>query len=114
MSHLRGQLGLFGFGRFVEGLAERFTLIRYDKPGCGLSDRDSVDLSFYAQVATALAVAEVRDSIVSLVRANQDDDRMNPRVAEMRRHVSMVPGTGCGPVGAARRRSCCAAPYRPV
>jgi pimeloyl-ACP methyl ester carboxylesterase/DNA-binding CsgD family transcriptional regulator len=58
VSHLRGQLELFAFGSFIERLAERFTVIRYDKPGCGLSDRDSVDLSFDGQVATALAVAD--------------------------------------------------------
>ena len=33
-------------------------MIRYDKPGCGLSDRDGIDLSFDAQVAAALAVAD--------------------------------------------------------
>jgi len=32
-------------------------VIRYDKPGCGLSDRDGIDLSFDGQVAAALAVA---------------------------------------------------------
>jgi pimeloyl-ACP methyl ester carboxylesterase/DNA-binding CsgD family transcriptional regulator len=58
ISHLRGQLELFSFGSFVERLAERFTVIRYDKPGCGLSDRDGIDLSFDAQVGTALAVAD--------------------------------------------------------
>jgi pimeloyl-ACP methyl ester carboxylesterase len=58
VSHLRAQLGLFAFGSFVERLAERFTVIRYDKPGCGLSDRDVADLSFDAQVATTLAVAD--------------------------------------------------------
>jgi pimeloyl-ACP methyl ester carboxylesterase/DNA-binding CsgD family transcriptional regulator len=58
ITHLRGQLELFSFGSFVERLAERFTVIRYDKPGCGLSDRDGVDLSFDEQVAAALAVAD--------------------------------------------------------
>jgi len=58
VSHLRGQLELYSFGSFVERLAERFTVIRYDKPGCGLSDRDGVDLSFDGQVAAALAVAD--------------------------------------------------------
>ncbi len=58
VSHLRGQLELFAFGSFVERLAERFTVIRYDKPGCGLSDRDGIDLSFGGQVAAALAVAD--------------------------------------------------------
>jgi len=58
ITHLRGQLDLCSFGEFVEGLAERFTVIRYDKPGCGLSDRDGIDLSFDGQVAAALAVAD--------------------------------------------------------
>ncbi|GAB2822015.1 alpha/beta fold hydrolase [Actinoallomurus bryophytorum] len=58
ITHLRGQLDLFSFGGFVEGLAERFTVIRYDKPGCGLSDRDGIDLSFDGQVAAALAVVD--------------------------------------------------------
>ena len=58
VSHLRVALELYAFGDFVGRLAERFTVIRYDKPGCGLSDRDGVDLSFDGQVAAALAVAD--------------------------------------------------------
>ena len=58
VTHLTAQLKLFCFGRFVEGLAARYTVIRYDKPGCGLSDRDGADLSFDQQVAAALAVAD--------------------------------------------------------
>jgi pimeloyl-ACP methyl ester carboxylesterase/DNA-binding CsgD family transcriptional regulator len=58
VSHLRGQLELAAFGSFVERLGERFTVIRYDKPGCGLSDREGIDLSFDGQVAAALAVAD--------------------------------------------------------
>jgi pimeloyl-ACP methyl ester carboxylesterase len=58
ITHLNKQLDLFSFGAFVEGLAERFTVIRYDKPGCGLSERDGIDLSFDGQVAAALAVAD--------------------------------------------------------
>jgi pimeloyl-ACP methyl ester carboxylesterase/DNA-binding CsgD family transcriptional regulator len=58
VSHVLLQLELFSFGSVVERLAERFTVIRYDKPGCGLSDRDGADLSFDGQVATALAVAD--------------------------------------------------------
>jgi hypothetical protein len=45
ITDLRGQLELYSFGSFIERLAERFTVIRYDKPGCGLSDRDGIDLS---------------------------------------------------------------------
>ncbi|ONH26974.1 helix-turn-helix transcriptional regulator [Pseudofrankia asymbiotica] len=58
ITHLRGQLDLFSFGAFLERLARHFTVIRFDKPGCGLSDRDGVDLSFDGQVAAALAVAD--------------------------------------------------------
>ena len=58
ISDLRAQLELAAFGSFVERLAERFTVIRYDKPGCGLSDREGIDLSFDGQVAAALAVAD--------------------------------------------------------
>jgi pimeloyl-ACP methyl ester carboxylesterase len=58
ITDLCGQLELFSFGSFIERLAERFTVIRYDKPGCGLSDREGVDLSFDGQVAAALAVAD--------------------------------------------------------
>src|SRR5499426_4419409 len=72
ITHLRGQLELYSFGRFIERLAERFTVIRYDKPGCGLSDRDGIDLSFDGQVAAALAVAdEVRADRFRLFGASQ-------------------------------------------
>jgi pimeloyl-ACP methyl ester carboxylesterase len=37
ITDLRAQLELFSFGGFIERLAERFTVIRFDKPGCGLS-----------------------------------------------------------------------------
>jgi pimeloyl-ACP methyl ester carboxylesterase len=58
VTHASGQLGLFSFGAFTAGLARRHTVIRYDKPGCGLSDRNGADLSFDAQVKVALAVAD--------------------------------------------------------
>jgi pimeloyl-ACP methyl ester carboxylesterase/DNA-binding CsgD family transcriptional regulator len=58
ITHLRGQLDLCSFGDFIGRLGERFTVIRYDKPGCGLSDRDGIDLSFDGQVSVALAVAD--------------------------------------------------------
>src|ERR1700749_1235836 len=57
ITDLRAQLELLSFGAFLERLAERFTVIRYDKPGCGLSDRNGIDLSFDGQLAAALAVA---------------------------------------------------------
>jgi len=72
VTHLRGQLELFSFGPFVTSLADRFTVIRYDKPGCGLSDRDGVDLSFDAQITGALAVADAAGaSRFSLFGASQ-------------------------------------------
>jgi pimeloyl-ACP methyl ester carboxylesterase/DNA-binding CsgD family transcriptional regulator len=72
ITHLRGQLELFSYADFIEGLAGRFTVIRYDKPGCGLSDRDGIDLSFDGQVAAALAVADaVGASRFSLFGASQ-------------------------------------------
>jgi pimeloyl-ACP methyl ester carboxylesterase/DNA-binding CsgD family transcriptional regulator len=71
ITHLRAQLDLLSYGSFMDRLAEHFTVIRYDKPGCGLSDRpggsggssprvgtSGVDLSFDAQVTAALAVAD--------------------------------------------------------
>src|SRR5215469_5313720 len=58
ITHLTAQLELFSFASFMARLAERYTVIRYDKPGCGLSDRDGIDLSFDGQVAAALAVAD--------------------------------------------------------
>ena len=72
VTHLTGQLELFSFGAFTERLAERFTVIRYDKPGCGLSDTDGADLSFDGQVAAAVAVADAaRADRFSLFGASQ-------------------------------------------
>jgi pimeloyl-ACP methyl ester carboxylesterase len=58
ITDLRAQLELFSFGPFIEQLAGRFTVLRFDKPGCGLSDRDGADLSFEGQISAALAVAD--------------------------------------------------------
>jgi pimeloyl-ACP methyl ester carboxylesterase len=81
ITDLRGQLELFSFGSFVERLAERFTVIRYDKPGCGLSDRDGIDLSFDGQVAAALAVADaVGASRFRLFGASQGGGKVRPEV----------------------------------
>jgi pimeloyl-ACP methyl ester carboxylesterase/DNA-binding CsgD family transcriptional regulator len=58
ITHLRMMMELYSFAACMNALTERFTVIRYDKLGCGLSDRDGADLSFDAQVAAALAVAD--------------------------------------------------------
>jgi pimeloyl-ACP methyl ester carboxylesterase/DNA-binding CsgD family transcriptional regulator len=47
---------------WLEGLAERHTLIRYDERGCGLSDRDTKELSlerWVADLETVVAAAGV-------------------------------------------------------
>ena len=74
ITDLRRQLELYCFGSFIERLAERFTVIRYDKPGCGLSDRDGIDLSFEGQVADAVG------------------GRPLPPVLGLARRVRQVPG----------------------
>jgi pimeloyl-ACP methyl ester carboxylesterase/DNA-binding CsgD family transcriptional regulator len=72
VTHLRRQLELFAFADFTGRLARHFTVIRYDKPGCGLSDRDGADLSFDGQVAAALAVADAAGAArLSLFGASQ-------------------------------------------
>jgi pimeloyl-ACP methyl ester carboxylesterase len=72
VTHLTRQLELFAFAPFLAGLAQRHTVIRYDKPGCGLSGRDGADLSFEAQLAAALAVADAAGaSRFSLFGASQ-------------------------------------------
>jgi pimeloyl-ACP methyl ester carboxylesterase/DNA-binding CsgD family transcriptional regulator len=72
VTHLARQLDLFAFAPFLAALAQRYTVIRYDKPGCGLSGRDGADLSFEAQLAAALAVADAAGaSRFSLFGASQ-------------------------------------------
>jgi class 3 adenylate cyclase/dienelactone hydrolase len=44
--------------RFWETLSQRHTLVRYDKPGTGLSDRNVTDLSLEARVADVEALVE--------------------------------------------------------
>lgn len=80
ITDLRRPLELYCFGSFIERLAERFAVIRYDKPGCGLSDRDGIDLSFEGQVAAALAVADAVGG------------RPLPPVLGLARRVRQVPG----------------------
>jgi|GEM_PF-616082 len=43
---------------WLEGLARQHTLIRYDKRGCGLSDRDVTDFALPAQVADLETVVD--------------------------------------------------------
>jgi pimeloyl-ACP methyl ester carboxylesterase/DNA-binding CsgD family transcriptional regulator len=39
------------YRQLVEALSRRFTVIRFDRPGCGLSDRTAVDLGLAAELA---------------------------------------------------------------
>src|SRR5688572_17707013 len=43
---------------FFATLAEHFTVVCYDKPGCGLSDRDRPALSLDAQVGALTALID--------------------------------------------------------
>lgn len=55
-SHLEALWALDGHRRFCERLAERHTLVLYDRWGCGLSDRARTDPSLDADVAVLVDV----------------------------------------------------------
>lgn len=44
--------------RFIEGLAREHTVIRYDKVGCGLSDRGRTDLTLESELAALTGLVE--------------------------------------------------------
>ena len=46
------------WGHLLEALSRRFTLVRFDQRGCGLSDRGAADISFDAWVRDLEAVAD--------------------------------------------------------
>jgi pimeloyl-ACP methyl ester carboxylesterase/DNA-binding CsgD family transcriptional regulator len=72
LGHLELSWALPAERAYYEALADGRTLIRYDKPGCGLSGRRGADLSFEAQLAAALAVADAAGaSRFSLFGASQ-------------------------------------------
>jgi pimeloyl-ACP methyl ester carboxylesterase/DNA-binding CsgD family transcriptional regulator len=59
IGHLELQWGEPDFRAFIETLAERRTVVRYDRIGTGLSDRpDAPDLTVEAEVRTLAAVAD--------------------------------------------------------
>lgn len=58
VSHLEKMLEIEWSRSFFTALAERFEVVRYDKVGCGLSDRVAVNLTFDAQVRTLAAIAD--------------------------------------------------------
>ncbi len=105
VTHLTRQLKLFAFAPFLAGLAQRHTVIRYDKPGCGLSGRDGADLSFEAQMAAAMAVADAAGaSRFSLFGASQGGQiaaaiaaRHPDRVADLVLYGTCANGAGLAP-----------------
>jgi pimeloyl-ACP methyl ester carboxylesterase/DNA-binding CsgD family transcriptional regulator len=62
VSHLEQMLEIESYAAFFGALAERFSVIRFDKAGSGLSDRAGGDLTFDAQVATLVAIADHLDA----------------------------------------------------
>ena len=56
VSHVEDDWALPGFRQFFSALAEQHTVIRYDRPGAGLSDRerDRVDLPSEVQTLSSL------------------------------------------------------------
>jgi pimeloyl-ACP methyl ester carboxylesterase/DNA-binding CsgD family transcriptional regulator len=58
VSHLQQMLEIKSCAAFFTALSERFSVVRFDKAGTGLSDRTGGDLTFDAQVATVIAIAD--------------------------------------------------------
>jgi pimeloyl-ACP methyl ester carboxylesterase/DNA-binding CsgD family transcriptional regulator len=60
ISHLELEWGFEEFRAFIEGLARRRTVIRYDRPGTGLSDRpeDGPELTVDAELRTVSALVD--------------------------------------------------------
>src|SRR3712207_5250892 len=56
VSHLERWWEHAGYRRFIEALARRHTVVRYDKHGCGLSDRHRADFSLDSEVRQLEAV----------------------------------------------------------
>jgi pimeloyl-ACP methyl ester carboxylesterase len=58
VSHVRRDFAGPAFSRFFTTLANRFTVVRYDRPGVGLSDRDRTSFTLEDEIATLLAVID--------------------------------------------------------
>jgi pimeloyl-ACP methyl ester carboxylesterase/DNA-binding CsgD family transcriptional regulator len=69
LSHLELSWALPAERRFLEGLAQGRTLVRYDRPGCGLSDREvgepSLDRELEVVEAVLAAVGVERADVVA-------------------------------------------------
>jgi pimeloyl-ACP methyl ester carboxylesterase/DNA-binding CsgD family transcriptional regulator len=58
ISHLEAVNAMSGYRQFNEVIAARHTVVRYDRWGSGLSDRDRTDFSLEAEVQVVLDVAD--------------------------------------------------------
>ncbi len=58
VSHVERDFADPAFSRFFSRLAERFTVVRYDRPGVGLSDRERATFTVEDEVATLKAVID--------------------------------------------------------
>jgi pimeloyl-ACP methyl ester carboxylesterase len=58
VSHVERDLANPAFARFFARLATRFTVVRYDRPGVGLSDRERASFTLEDEVATLEAVLD--------------------------------------------------------
>lgn len=58
VSHLEQMLGMPPVASFFGALGERFSVVRFDKLGSGLSDRPASAISFEGQVSTVMAIAD--------------------------------------------------------
>jgi pimeloyl-ACP methyl ester carboxylesterase len=58
VSHVRRDMDNPAFSRFFAQLATRFTVVRYDRPGVGLSDRERTSFTLEDEVANLLAVVD--------------------------------------------------------
>jgi len=58
VSHVERDFADPAFSQFFSRLAERFTVVRYDRPGVGLSDRDRSIFTVEDEVATLQAVID--------------------------------------------------------
>ena len=58
LTHLEYQWRTVAWGPWLEALSSRYTLVRFDPRGCGLSDRDADNLSFESSVRDLEAVVD--------------------------------------------------------
>jgi pimeloyl-ACP methyl ester carboxylesterase len=57
LSHLEHQWNSLAWGHWLETLSQKYTVLRYDSRGCGLSDRNA-ELSFEGWIKDIEAVVE--------------------------------------------------------